>query len=125
MTSVCGMPLSMVEVEHPHERFTSRSSGQPGSLQYGRHALWRVNKRSKLLACRSQPEVPQRKHAPHVPTVTRIGERQHLPGSGRCCHEQCVCIKVAADDAVQRHHVSVGQGNCDRSEVAEDELGGT
>jgi len=119
------LPASLIQVEHPHERFTLRGADQPSSLQYRCHLLRPVDKCSKLLACQPQPEIPKCEHSPHVPTVTRLGEGQHLPRFRCRCPEQRLRIRVATHNAVKSDHVSVEQSACNYREVAKDKLSGT
>ena len=113
---------SAIEVECPNERFASRGAHEPRSLQHGSHALRRVNKGPKLFAREPQPEVFQHNQGPHIPTVSGIGEREQSVRPPRRLPEQRFSVRVAADDPVECHHVGVGQGACDRGEVALDKL---
>src|SRR5260370_37800905 len=79
--------LSMVEVKHPNECFTSLGNG-PARKPPIPLPCALAREQTLETPCLSIAEVRQRKDGPYVPTVSRVGERQHLPGLRRCCHEQ-------------------------------------
>jgi len=56
-----------------------------------------------------QPEVFQDNQAPHIPSVSGIGEREHLARPPCRLPEQRLRVRVAADDAVESHHFASGR----------------
>src|SRR6266404_9587948 len=92
---------SVIKVECPNECFATRGAHEPRRLQHRSHAVWRVNKGPKLLARQPQPEVFQHNQGPHIPTVSRIGEREQLARPPRHLPKQRFSVRVTADDTVE------------------------
>jgi hypothetical protein len=120
-----GGPLTAIDCECPHKRFSLGFADKPGGLQRCVHTVRWVNEGAKALACEPQPNVLQSNHHSHVPTVSGIGKGKHSARTRSRLLEKRQGIRVTAYDAVKGYDVGIGHLACDHCEVTKDELGET